>query len=198
MQTPKDCGEGESIYKKYLAIKSNANDEYQFKQDLVKGIVKNRIYKKDELNNLFIRLSQKPEYQEVSQEKMKQAWEEVGGVDESLVSGRDDGDLHQKILEHGYTVGRTKDMVLHNEGKLTVKRLFFKKVMYGKDVLSYTKKRPRIGILSYSPIRSGFINNWRLFVQRPLDALVFIVMKTIENTGGIVGILLSLKDRVFY
>ncbi len=128
----------------------------------------------------------------------KQAWEEVGGVDESLVSGRDDGDLHQKILEHGYTVGRTKDMVLHNEGKLTVKRLFFKKVMYGKDVLSYIKKRPRIGILSYSPIRSGFINNWRLFVQRPLDALVFIVMKTIENTGGIVGILLSLKDRVFY
>lgn len=126
----------------------------------------------------------------------KIAWTAVGGVDESLVSGRDDGDLYQKLLEQGFRVGRTKGIIRHNEGKLTLKKQFYKKVMYGKDVLSYIKKRPVIGILSYSPIRLGFFKNWKLFVKNPVETGAFIILKTVENVGGIVGIVISIKDRL--
>lgn len=125
----------------------------------------------------------------------KFAWLAVGGVDESLVSGRDDGDLHQKLLEHGFQVGRTKRIVLHNEGKLTLRGQFMKKVMYGRDVITYIKKRPLVGILSYAPIRIGYFKNWRLFVKRPRIFFAFLILKTVEDVGGIIGVCLSFIQR---
>lgn len=126
----------------------------------------------------------------------KSAWNAVGGVDETLVSGRDDGDLHQKLLEQKFRVGRTKGIVLHNEGRLTLRKQFLKKIMYGRDVISYIKKRPLTGILSYSPIRLGYFKNWRLFLQRPNDLLAFFILKTVEDFGGIVGIFISVFNRI--
>lgn len=122
----------------------------------------------------------------------KVVWEKVGGLDQSLASGRDDGDLFYKLLENGYKVGRTKGIVRHNEGKLTIYKLFNKKYRYGKDVLKYVSKRPKIGIYSYFPIRMSYIRNWRLFVSRPFDVFVFVIMKAIESFGGVTGIIYSL------
>lgn len=125
----------------------------------------------------------------------KIVWNKVGGLDENLASGRDDGDLYFKLLENGYKVGRTKSVVMHNEGKLTVKKLFLKKYMYGKDVLKYVSKRPKVGMISYSPFRLSYLKNWKLFISRPSDSLYFLIMKTIESAGGIAGIINSLIKR---
>ena len=125
----------------------------------------------------------------------KTVWEKVGGLDQSLASGRDDGDLYYKLLENGYKVGRTKSIVRHNEGNLTIAKLFNKKYRYGKDVLKYVSKRPKIGIYSYFPIRMSYIRNWRLFVSRPFDTFVFVIMKVIESFGGVTGIIYSLTIK---
>ncbi len=122
----------------------------------------------------------------------KKIWEKVGGLDQSLASGRDDGDLFYKLLENGYKVGRTKNIVRHNEGNLTVAKLFNKKYRYGKDVLKYVSKRPKIGIYSYLPIRMSYIRNWKLFIARPADSVVFVIMKIIESAGGLTGVAYSL------
>ncbi len=122
----------------------------------------------------------------------KKIWLLVGGLDEKLASGRDDGDLYYKLLDKGYRVGRTKSIVRHNEGNLTITKLFKKKYIYGKDVLKYVKKRPRVGVYSYFPIRVSYFKNWRLFVSRPFDAFVFVIMKAVESFGGVVGIIHSL------
>lgn len=118
----------------------------------------------------------------------KHVWEAAGGLDESLAGGRDDGDLYEKLKDKHYKVGRTKNIVLHNEGNLTVSKLFKKKYMYGKDVLKYVSKRPAVGIASYSPIRLSFIKNWKLFATRPRDTFMFVIMKSIEISGGIIGV----------
>lgn len=125
----------------------------------------------------------------------KAVWEKVGGLDEELAGGRDDGDLYYKLLDNGYKVGRTKAVVLHNEGHLTLKKLFRKKLMYGKDVLKYVSKRPKVGIYSYFPIRPSYFRNWKLFINRPLDTFFFTIMKTVESVAGIIGVLYSLIDR---
>ncbi len=119
----------------------------------------------------------------------KSVWEAVGGLDEKLAGGRDDGDLYEKLKENKYKVGRTKNIVLHNEGKLTVARLFRKKYMYGKDILKYVSKRPVVGVVSYSPLRLSYLKNWKLFLSRPKDFFYFILMKIIEVSGGIMGML---------
>lgn len=122
----------------------------------------------------------------------KSVWVKVGGLDESLASGRDDGDLYYNLLENGYKVGRTKSIVRHNEGNLTISNLFKKKFRYGKDVLKYVSKRPRVGIYSYSPFRMSYLRNWKIFLSRPIDSFFFVVMKIIESVGGVTGVIYSI------
>ncbi|MGH7203875.1 MAG: glycosyltransferase family 2 protein [Candidatus Levyibacteriota bacterium] len=121
----------------------------------------------------------------------KSVWEKVGGLDESLGGGGDDWDLHQKLIEQGYKVGRTKSIVMHNEGKLQLKKLFKKRFMYGKDSVLYLHKRPIEGAKSYTPFRQAYFRNWQLFMKRPSDSFFFIIMRTTEYIAGASGIIYS-------
>ena len=116
-------------------------------------------------------------------------WKAVGGLDTSLGGGGDDWDLAEKLRENGYIITRTKSKVLHNEGSLTLKKLFRKRFMYGRDSIKYISKRPKAAIVSYFPLRMAYIRNWNLFLKRPLDTLLFIVMRTVEYSAGFFGIL---------
>lgn len=119
----------------------------------------------------------------------KKVWKEVGGFDLKLGAGANDWDLHLKVKEHGYYVKRTKSLVRHNEGYLTLGKLFKKRFMYGREVVKYIEKRPKASVNSFFPIRACYIRNWRRFVADPPGTFAFIVMRTTEYTGGFLGIL---------
>lgn len=121
----------------------------------------------------------------------KEIWDDIGGLDESLGAGGDDLDIHQKTLEQGYTVARTQSLVIHDEGRLTLTKLFYKRFRYGRDILKYLYKRPKNSIISFFPIHLAYLRNWRLFVQRPVDALFFVIMRSTEYIAGFLGILYS-------
>lgn len=125
----------------------------------------------------------------------KNVWLEIGGLDESLGGGGDDWDLHQKLKDKGYSVARTRSLVMHNEGKLSLKALCRKRFMYGRDTLKYIQKRPRAGSKSYFPIRKAFLKNWRLFVQRPKDTGAFIIMRSAEYLSGFSGIIYTMIKK---
>lgn len=115
-------------------------------------------------------------------------WDAIGGFDESLGAGGDDFDLHMKLLEKGYQVGRTKNVVMHNEGNLELSKIFKKHFLYGRDVMKYIRKRPKASLVSYSPIRLAYIRNIKLLLSRPFDTCVFIFMRIVENFAGVLGI----------
>jgi glycosyltransferase involved in cell wall biosynthesis len=121
----------------------------------------------------------------------KTVWNKVGGLDESLGGGGDDWDMYQKLLSKGYKVGRTKNIVLHNEGELKLSKLFKKRFMYGKDSVKYISKRPKEGLMSYIPFRKAYFKNWKLFITRPLDSYYFVIMRTTEYVAGFSGIVVS-------
>jgi len=118
-------------------------------------------------------------------------WNDIGGLDESLGAGGDDLDIMQKVLEKGYKVFRTKSIVMHNEGNLKLGKLFKKHFMYGRDTIRYFNKRPKASIVSYFPIRRGYIRNINLFLRRPIDALFFVIMRTTEYFAGFLGFIYS-------
>lgn len=122
-------------------------------------------------------------------------WDAIGGFDESLGAGGDDFDLHMKLLEKGYQVGRTKNVVMHNEGNLQLSKLFKKHFLYGRDVMKYIRKRPKASLVSYSPIRLAYIRNIKLLLSRPFDTCVFIFMRVTENFAGLLGIMYSFFVR---
>lgn len=122
----------------------------------------------------------------------KRVWEKLGGLDESLGGGGDDWDLYQKLIKEGYKVARTKGLVLHNEGNLKLGKLFKKRFMYGRDSMKYIFKRPKEGIASYFPIRKAYLKHWKLFANRPLDTILFIIMRSTEYLAGFSGVFYSL------
>jgi glycosyltransferase involved in cell wall biosynthesis len=121
----------------------------------------------------------------------KKVWEQVGGLDESLGGGGDDWDLHEKLKKSGFVIKRTKSLVMHNEGKPELKKLWKKRFMYGRDTIKYISKRPKAGAESYFPIRKAYLKNWKLFAKRPKDTAAFIVMRTTEYAAGFSGIVYS-------
>lgn len=125
----------------------------------------------------------------------KSVWDALGGYDENIAGGGDDRDIYQKTRASRYKVARTKNFVMHNEGTLHLTDLWKKQFMYKRDILKYLQKRPLMGLISYFPIRKSHITNWRMFASRPKDALLFIIMKTVESIAGILGILYSLVKR---
>lgn len=120
---------------------------------------------------------------------VKNVWESVGGLDETIAGGGDDWDLHEKLKEKGYVIKRTKTLVLHNEGNLTLTKLIKKRFLYGKDTLIYLKKRKSTAFWQYFPIRRSFIKNWRLFIKQPVLGVGMIFMRLVEYTAGALGII---------
>lgn len=118
-------------------------------------------------------------------------WDAIGGLDETLGAGGDDLDIHQKVLERGYKVARTRAIVLHNEGALTLTRLIQKHFMYGRDTVKYFYKRPRASIISYFPIRAAYIRNIPLFMSHPITTFFFVIMRTSEYAAGFCGFVYS-------
>jgi len=122
---------------------------------------------------------------------IKRVWDKIGGFDLKLGAGANDWDLHLKVKEHGYKVLRTKSIVKHNEGNLTLAKLFKKRFMYGREVVKYIEKRPKASVISFFPIRRSYIKNWKRFVKKPNITGAFIIMRTTEYIAGFLGILAS-------
>ena len=121
----------------------------------------------------------------------KSVWEDIGGFDLSLGAGGDDIDLTQKLLEKNYVIKRAKNIVLHNEGNLTLRNTIRKHFMYGREMFNYFKKRPRSWIATYNPIKFSYFSHWKLFIGHPVEAILFIFMRTLEYIAGFVGLIYS-------
>ncbi|MEK7533167.1 MAG: glycosyltransferase [Patescibacteria group bacterium] len=121
----------------------------------------------------------------------KKAWDDIGGFDLSLGAGGDDIDLTQKLMEKGYKIQWTENIIRHNEGKLSITKLFKKRFMYGREMVNYLKKRPKSWIASYNPIKFAYFRHWKLLLAHPVNTVLFIVMRLIEYTGGFSGLIYS-------
>lgn len=122
----------------------------------------------------------------------KDVWDKLGGLDENLGGGGDDWDMFQKLKDKNYKVGRTKNIIYHNEGNLQINKLIKKRFMYGCDALKYLKKRPKQAGLSYFPFRLGYFKKWHLFMSQPITTIFFIIMRSSEYLAGLTGVIYSL------
>lgn len=125
----------------------------------------------------------------------KTAWENIGGFDLSLGAGGDDIDLTHKLKEKNYTIRRTKNVILHNEGNLSLFKSVKKHFMYGREMLGYLKKRPKSWIVSYNPFKLSYLKNWKLFLHNPLDGFLFLILRSSEYLGGAAGFVYSFFEK---
>ncbi len=121
----------------------------------------------------------------------KAIYQEVGGYDVTLVSG-EDWELNQRIRNVG-VVARINEFILHNEGKLSLRRTLQKKYYYAKHAHAYLVKSGTEGKLMHS---AGPLARYKLFLSSPAKLFSnpiigggMLFMKTAEFFFGGMGYL---------
>lgn len=118
-------------------------------------------------------------------------WNELGGLDSSLGS-TDDFDFQARLDKNGYKTIKLKDFIYHFEGNLTLKKQFIKKFIYGKIALGYFNKyRNNKLFLAKQYLRPEFLQHLDILIKDPVHAVGMLVLKFVENSAGILGILYS-------
>ena len=70
----------------------------------------------------------------------KSVLEKTGGYDESLIAGPEDWELDIRVLATGVKCAVLKHHLIHNEKRLTLKRMLEKKAYYSKSMAAYQAK----------------------------------------------------------
>ena len=120
----------------------------------------------------------------------KSVWTALAGLDPTL-GGGDDFDFQIRLNEARYKTIKSKESVMHYEGKLTLGKQIKKKFVYGKNAADYLKKHTGKKLYiarQYSIIRPDFLRNGRLLLKDPLHACGMIFMKFVEYAAAFCGL----------
>ena len=106
--------------------------------------------------------------------------EETGGYDENLIAGPEDWELDIRVLATGAKCAVLRNHLLHNEKRLTLRRMLEKKAYYTKSFAAYQEKwRGHSAVRrQFSPLYrflGVFVENgkWRKVLRHPV---LFAVM----------------------
>lgn len=127
----------------------------------------------------------------------REVFQKAGGYDETI-TGPEDWDLPETIIELGYKIGRVKACIYHHERVPSPLILAKKKFYYALSAYKYLDKH-NISIVSPKTIyflRPVFYRNCRRLLVHPLLTLAMIVMLSTELLGGGLGYVLGRLKRL--
>jgi glycosyltransferase involved in cell wall biosynthesis len=132
-------------------------------------------------------------YIEAARFFLRDLYLELGGYDETLVSG-EDWDLSQRASNQG-RLSRVTAFIRHNEGQLSLTRTLKKKYYYAKQFVKYQVKNQSQAVTSN---QISILGRYALFFRdpkklwaNPVLALGMLFMKTAEFAVGGFGLLVS-------
>jgi len=109
----------------------------------------------------------------------KSVLEATGGYDENLIAGPEDWELDIRVLATGAKCAVLKNHLIHNEKKLSLKRMLEKKAYYSKSMAAYQAKWPNHPALKKQfglayRFFGVFVENgkWKRLLRHPILASV--------------------------
>jgi glycosyltransferase involved in cell wall biosynthesis len=103
----------------------------------------------------------------------------TGGYDENLIAGPEDWDLDIRVISTGAKCAVIKNHLIHNEKRLSFKRMLEKKSYYSKSMGAYSAKWNGSGVLKKQlgfkyRYFTVFVENgrWRKLLNHPILACV--------------------------
>jgi len=120
-------------------------------------------------------------------------YHDIGGYEKEMIL-QEDFDIHDRLKEAGYRIGRAEEVIRHHEVDSFFKTLG-KYYYYTSGVLKPLKKNPKMVMKRNFIIRPAFLRNWRLFINDPVHGLGLMIMKSLQYVAGTLGLLSTLFIR---
>jgi len=125
-------------------------------------------------------------------------FDDVGGYNESLISG-EDWDLSDRIEMNG-PLSRISEFIYHNEGHIRLMQTLKKKYYYAKMANAYLSESQNIPTAQKR--RQGIIGRYWLFLSQPaklfrnpIRGLGLLFMKTLEFGVGSIGYVSNILSK---
>ncbi len=116
----------------------------------------------------------------------KKSWEEVGGFDETLY-GPEDYDFHNRFVTAGFRWGRIRAMEKHLGEPKSLSDIWKKHFYYGKQMVSYFKKHPRVATKQFNPLRISYLRHFWTLLAHPMIAIGLLIMTVVKFSAGGLG-----------
>jgi len=113
-----------------------------------------------------------------------------GGFLTSL-AGTEDAELRTRMLDDRLPMTRIPDLIIHDEGRLRLGGILYKRYYYGRGLALYKRDHPgALGSQAKAAV-SSYRRNWRRLVADPTVAVGVVALRTSEfaayGIGAVVG-----------
>jgi hypothetical protein len=105
------------------------------------------------------------------------------------LTGTEDAELHHRMLAHGAPMVTADTLILHDEGRLTLRGLARKRFYYGRGLRAYRRAHPgAIAAQARAATRAAWRHR-RLLLAEPLPAGGIVAMRSVELAAYLAGAL---------
>ncbi len=119
---------------------------------------------------------------------LRTAWlRETGGF--SDVTGTEDADVRNRLLAAGATLAWADTLVVHHEGRLTLRGVARKRFYYGKSLPHYRRRNPGAVSVQIGATTAALWRHRRLLAADPGHAAGLLLMRTCEAGAYLAGAL---------
>lgn len=118
------------------------------------------------------------------------AW---GGFDETM-SGPEDTDLRMDLQALSRPIVLAPVLVVHDEGRLTLRTIFAKRVYYGRSIPALRQQHPEALTDQRRLLLKAYTQNWRRLAKHPVRTPCMIVMRAMEAVGYLHGARLARRE----
>ncbi len=116
---------------------------------------------------------------------------DLGGYNESLVAC-EEYEFHERIVKAGFRIGGIRGKEVHIGEPRNLREVVTKHYYYGKTLLKYIETDHSGSMKRLSPIRRGFVKEWRRFLDDPVLTSGFLLYQFVRYTSVGLGLLSSL------
>lgn len=115
-------------------------------------------------------------------------FESVGGMDEGLFAW-EDYDLHIRLVDAGYRIGRVTPVEFHLGEATNLWAYATQSFYYGPSVARYMLKHPGRGLKQLSPLRTSYLRHWRMLARQPKLTAGLVLLKLVQYISAASGVL---------
>ena len=111
---------------------------------------------------------------------IRRAWfvHEGGFVDD--VAGQEDADIRMRLLRQGQRMPHVDTVILHDEGRLTLRFILRKRYYYGKSLPAYNRAQPGAIAAQGRATAVAMVRGSPILAEQPFHAVPLVALRSAE------------------